>query len=114
MEHHQQAALRFHQPGHHQRHQFKKTPQVGVTAQGERQGSEKLVIAALFAAEAVEKLAQRGLGRQRLRHGGAGGGRGGLDGRLGRLAAQGAAAVGIQISNGRTIRELWVEDPPRL
>ena len=58
MEDHQQAALGLHQPRGGQGDQFKKALQVGKAAQGKGEGSQHLLIATLFATEAVEQLAQ--------------------------------------------------------
>ena len=54
VKHHQHGPLCLHQPGCHQGHQLQEAAQVGEAAQGEGQGGEQLLIAALLPAEAVE------------------------------------------------------------
>ena len=96
MEDHQQAALGLHQPRGSQGHQLKKALQIGKAAQGKAEGSQHLLIAALFATEAVEQLAQGQRRRQSplgyCRAGPLGGrGRG-----VGRRSTQKGAAKGFE------------------
>jgi multidrug resistance efflux pump len=77
MEHHQHSTLGLHQPGRQQGHELQEAAEVGEAAQGEAERRQQLLVAALFAAEAVEQLTQGGRGAQA---------------RLGRHAAHRAAA----------------------